>query len=53
MTNRLARFHVNPLFAWVVPGLAVVVVTGSLFLGGLGCCAQPEVAYRQPRLVAG
>src|ERR1700761_8775670 len=33
MTNRLARFYVNPLVAWVVPALAVVVVTTYLSWG--------------------
>ena len=42
MTNRLARFHVNPLFAWVVPGLAVVVVTGYLSWGAWVAAHNPR-----------
>ena len=33
MTNRLARFHVNPLMVWVVPALAGVLVTAYLSWG--------------------
>src|ERR1700761_2110118 len=42
MTNRLARFHVNPLAAWVVPGVAGGVVTAYLCWGGWVTAHDPQ-----------
>jgi len=33
MTNRLGRFHVNPLLAWVLPALAGLTITAYLSWG--------------------
>jgi hypothetical protein len=42
MTNRLTRFHVNPLFVWVVPALAGVAVTGYLAWGAWVTAHDPK-----------
>ena len=52
MTNRLARFHVNPLLVWVVPALAGRGHHRLSVLGSLGYRTRPEVADHQPGLVA-
>ena len=42
MTNRLARFHVNPLFVWVVPALAGGAVTAYLSWGAWVTAHDPR-----------
>jgi hypothetical protein len=42
MTNRLMRFHVNPLFGWVVPALAGVAVTAYLCWGAWVTAHDPR-----------
>ena len=42
MTNRLARFHVNPLYVWVVPALAGAAITAYLCWGAWVTAHDPR-----------
>src|ERR1700761_9577990 len=42
MTNRLARFHVNPLLAWLAPALAGLAITAYLSWGAWVTAHDPR-----------